>query len=47
MVIVAGGLGLAPLRPAIYQVLANRARYGRVVILYGTRSPKRFLSDRS
>lgn len=36
---VAGGLGLAPLRPAIYQVLAHRARYGRVVLLYGTRTP--------
>ena len=41
VVIVAGGLGLAPLRPAIYQVLANRARYGHVVILYGTRTPER------
>ena len=39
--IVAGGLGLAPLRPAIYQVLANRERYGRVVLLYGTRTPTR------
>ena len=39
MVIVAGGLGLAPLRPAIYHVLANRSRYGRVVILYGCRNP--------
>ncbi|MGP0093319.1 MAG: FAD/NAD(P)-binding protein [Xanthobacteraceae bacterium] len=38
VVIVAGGLGLAPLRPAIYQVLAHRERYGRVVVLYGTRS---------
>src|SRR5437660_651472 len=28
LVIVAGGLGLAPLRPAIYHVLANRGRYG-------------------
>jgi len=39
IVIVAGGLGLAPLRPAIYQVLANRARYGKVCIFYGARSP--------
>jgi len=36
---VAGGLGLAPLRPAIYQVLENRARYDRVAILFGTRNP--------
>lgn len=39
VVIVAGGIGLAPLRPAILHVLANRADYGRVVILYGTRTP--------
>jgi NAD(P)H-flavin reductase len=39
VVFVAGGLGLAPLRPAIYHVLARREHYGRVVILYGTRSP--------
>jgi NAD(P)H-flavin reductase len=39
LVIVAGGLGLAPLRPAIYEVMADRARYGRVAILFGTRNP--------
>jgi NAD(P)H-flavin reductase len=39
VVFVAGGLGLAPLRPAIYQVLAQRKRYSRVVLLYGTRAP--------
>ena len=39
VVIVAGGLGLAPLRPAIYHLLAERQRYGKVVILYGSRSP--------
>ncbi len=43
MVFVAGGLGLAPLRPAIYHVLGRRDRYGRVVILYGTRSPSDLL----
>lgn len=43
VVFVAGGLGLAPLRPAIYHVLARRERYGRVVILYGTRSPSDLL----
>ena len=40
---IAGGLGLAPLRPAITQVLANRARYGRVILLYGARSPDELL----
>lgn len=39
VVIVAGGLGLAPLRPALYQLLAGRARYGKIVLLYGARSP--------
>ena len=39
VVLVAGGLGLAPLRPAIYHILANRDRYGRVSILYGCRNP--------
>lgn len=43
VVIVAGGLGLAPLRPAIYHVLANRARYGRVSILFGARHPNDML----
>jgi NAD(P)H-flavin reductase len=43
VVIVAGGLGLAPLRPAIYHLLANRARYGRVTILFGARSPQDML----
>jgi len=39
VVIVAGGIGLAPLRPAIYQVLAQREKFGKVAILYGTRTP--------
>ena len=43
VVIVAGGLGLAPLRPAIYQIFANRGRYGRVVILFGSRNPNDML----
>lgn len=40
---VAGGLGLAPLRPAIYRVLADRERHGRVAILVGSRSPANLL----
>ncbi|MFY9642849.1 MAG: FAD/NAD(P)-binding protein [Rhodomicrobium sp.] len=43
VVFVAGGLGLAPLRPAIYSVLANRSRYGRVSILFGSRNPSDML----
>lgn len=43
VIIVAGGIGLAPLRPAIYEVLHNRDRYGRLVLLYGARSPRELL----
>jgi len=43
LVVVAGGLGLAPLRPAVYEILANRSRYGRVVILFGCRHPREML----
>jgi NAD(P)H-flavin reductase len=39
VVIVAGGIGLAPLRPVIYHVLARREKYGRVALLYGARMP--------
>lgn len=39
IVIVAGGIGLAPLRPAIYYILSNRERYNRVILLYGARTP--------
>ena len=43
VVVVAGGLGLAPLRPAIYRLLAERERFGRIALLYGTRSPSDIL----
>jgi NAD(P)H-flavin reductase len=43
VVIIAGGIGLAPLRPAIYQIFANRGKYGRFVILYGARTPRDIL----
>jgi len=39
VVIVAGGIGLAPLRPALLHVLRNRGAYGDVVLLYGSRTP--------
>jgi NAD(P)H-flavin reductase len=40
---VAGGIGLAPLRPAIRTVLADRAAYGRVSLLVGVRTPRDLL----
>ena len=38
-----GGLGLAPLRSLINQVIDERATFGRVIILYGARSPSELL----
>lgn len=46
VLLVAGGLGLAPLRPALYAILARRERYGRVVIMVGSRSPEDILYRR-
>lgn len=46
VLVVAGGIGLAPLRPLIYEVLHNREKYGRLVILYGARSPRDLLYRR-
>ena len=43
VLVIAGGIGLAPLRPVIYEVLHNRDKYGRLVILYGARSPRDLL----
>ncbi|MEJ0017437.1 MAG: FAD/NAD(P)-binding protein [Acetobacteraceae bacterium] len=43
VLLMAGGLGLAPLRPAIYQLLANRQKFGRLELMYGTRSPDEIL----
>lgn len=39
ILVIAGGLGLAPVRPIIYHILNNRDRYGQVSLLYGTRGP--------
>jgi NAD(P)H-flavin reductase len=43
VLIIAGGIGLAPLRPAIYQILRRRDEYGRLILLYGARSPRDLL----
>ncbi|MDH4321969.1 MAG: FAD/NAD(P)-binding protein [Desulfobulbaceae bacterium] len=39
LLFVAGGIGLAPLRSVITSCLDNRADYGRIFILYGSRLP--------
>ncbi|MCS7110112.1 MAG: FAD/NAD(P)-binding protein [Candidatus Caldarchaeum sp.] len=43
VIVVAGGIGLAPLRQAIRHVIENREKYGQFFILYGARSPAELL----
>jgi NAD(P)H-flavin reductase len=43
IVIVTGGVGLAPLRSAMYQITAQREKYGEVALLYGARTPEDIL----
>jgi len=39
VMIIAGGIGLPPVRPAVYHLLAHRDRYQRAILLYGARTP--------
>jgi NAD(P)H-flavin reductase len=43
VILVAGGIGLAPLRPALYHLLQHREKYGQITLLYGTRTPQDLL----
>jgi NAD(P)H-flavin reductase len=40
VVLVAGGLGLPPLRPLLYELLRRRDQVGRIEVIYGARTPK-------
>ena len=40
IVLVAGGIGLAPLRSVIHAVLRDRAAFGRLFVAYGARTPR-------
>jgi NAD(P)H-flavin reductase len=46
IIIIGGGIGLAPLRPALYRLIFERQKYGRVILLYGTRTPADILFHR-
>lgn len=46
VIIVGGGIGLAPLRPAIQYILKNREKYGKFYLLYGARTPDDLLYKR-
>ena len=39
LLIIAGGIGLAPLRPVVYEVLSRRQIFGQTCLLYGARTP--------
>ncbi|WP_406835143.1 FAD/NAD(P)-binding protein [Streptomyces sp. AHU1] len=39
VLVIAGGIGLAPLRPVVHEVLGRPDAYGRVVVLVGARTP--------
>jgi len=43
LIVVAGGIGLAPLRPVIRHVLGARHRFGRVAVVIGARGPSELL----
>lgn len=45
-VVIAGGIGLAPLRPVLYHLMAQREKYRKIVLLYGARSPEEILYKR-
>jgi NAD(P)H-flavin reductase len=46
VVLVAGGMGLPPLRPAIELLLAHRQRYGQLTLIYGARAPETLIYAR-
>jgi len=46
LLLLAGGIGLAPLRPVIYEVLRRRGEFGDVIILCGARTPADLLYRR-
>ncbi len=45
VVIVAGGLGLAPVRPIVTEILSSRGRFEEVTLLVGARSPETLLYE--
>jgi NAD(P)H-flavin reductase len=46
VLVIGGGIGLVPLRSALYHLLKSRAAYGRVALLYGARTTQDLLFRR-
>jgi NAD(P)H-flavin reductase len=40
VLVIAGGVGLPPLRPALYRLAATRDQYKKITLLYGARTPE-------
>lgn len=45
VLVVAGGIGLAPMRPLIYELIQKRSQFARVNIIYGARDPNNILFE--
>ena len=43
VLLLAGGLGIAPLRSLLVHLLRNRDRFGEITLMYGARQPKLML----
>lgn len=43
VIVVAGGIGVAPVRPAVEHLLAHRSDYGSLTVVVGARSPVELL----
>jgi sulfhydrogenase subunit gamma (sulfur reductase) len=43
LIIVAGGIGMPPLRPVIYHVLRNRNKFKKIYLLYGAKTVEELL----
>ncbi|HAA58057.1 MAG TPA: Ni/Fe hydrogenase subunit gamma [Myxococcales bacterium] len=43
VLLIAGGIGFAPLRPVVHAIISNREAFGHVTILYGAREPASLL----
>ncbi|MBF8277894.1 MAG: Oxidoreductase FAD/NAD(P)-binding domain protein [Candidatus Brocadiaceae bacterium] len=46
VLIISGGIGLAPLRPVLYQLFSQRKKYGKITLLYGAKTSKDILYRR-
>ncbi len=43
ILLIAGGVGFAPLRPVVQEILRKRDSFGKVTVIYGARSPDNML----